>query len=195
MSSDLGVIVLAAGAAKRYGAPKLALPVNGVPLVRRAALASLAVSPNVVVVVGAHREIIEPLLTDLRVTIAFNDSWSSGMGHSLSFGMKRLTEIAPQCVGTLIVLADQVLIDDGDLKELVSAHRVAPNRIVAASYDGVLGVPCLFPREYFDEIQRLRGDVGAREILNRQRHAIIAVPMPRARMDIDTPDDYARIGS
>ena len=51
------------------------------------------------------------------------------------------------------------------------------------------------PREYFDEIQRLRGDVGAREILNRQRHAITAVPMPRARMDIDTPDDYARIGS
>jgi molybdenum cofactor cytidylyltransferase len=193
MSVDLGVIVLAAGAAKRYGAPKLALPINGVSLVRRAALASLAVSRHVVVVVGAHRQIIEPLLADLDVTVVFNETWSSGMGNSLSFGVTRLREVAPQCHRVLIVLADQVLIDEGDLKELVSTHRAAPNRIVAASYDGVLGVPCVFPNEYFDEIERLQGDVGARELLNRHTDEVVAVPMSRARIDIDTPEDYARI--
>ncbi len=193
MNVALGVVVLAAGAASRYGAPKLALPVGGVPLVRRAALVSLSVDTNVVVVVGAHREIIEPLLADLRVTVAFNADWSSGMGCSLSFGIKRLREIAPNCRSVLIALADQVLVDEGDLERLLSAHNAALDRIAAASYDGVLGVPCLFPNEYFDELERLQGDVGARDILKRHIDAVVAVPMSRARFDIDTPDDYARV--
>lgn len=195
MSADLGVVVLAAGAAKRYGAPKLALPVHGLTLVRRAAMVSLSVCPHVVVVIGAHREIIEPLLAGLDVTVAFNPTWSSGMGNSLSFGVARLREIAPQCLGILVVLADQVLIDEGDLKELVATHSANPDRIVAASYADVLGVPCVFPNEYFDEIERLQGDVGARGILNRHSNAVVAVPMSRARMDIDTPEDYARIAT
>jgi CTP:molybdopterin cytidylyltransferase MocA len=72
---------------------------------------------------------------------------------------------------------------------------VAPKRIVVASYEGILGVPCVFPREYFDEIERLRGDVGARDILNRQRNEVIAVPMPKAQLDIDRPEDCTRIWS
>jgi len=55
---SIGVLILAAGAAQRFGSAKLVVPLNGMPLVRRAALAALGASAHVIVVTGAHRESI-----------------------------------------------------------------------------------------------------------------------------------------
>jgi CTP:molybdopterin cytidylyltransferase MocA len=191
-AARIGIVVLAAGEARRFGSAKLALPVDGMPLVRRAVVAATQASAKVVVVLGAHRELVESHIADLSVECVFNREWSSGMGSSIARGIAGLEEAAPALDAAIIALADQPMIGAAELMQLIAAHARAPTRIIAAQYAGVLGPPCLFPRKYFGELGALLGTRGARALLRRHAGQVTAVPVPAAAIDIDTPADYAR---
>jgi molybdenum cofactor cytidylyltransferase len=186
----IGVVVLAAGAATRYGAPKQVLEFEGQPLVWRAALAGLAVGATSVVT-GAYRQAVESALAGLPVALAFNDGWEAGMGGSIACGVRALCAHAPEISALILTLADQPLIGSTQLGELVGAHRQAPGRIIAAGHGQVSGPPCLFPRAYFEALSRLSGANGARSLLDQYRDAVEIIPMPGSAIDIDTPQDYA----
>jgi molybdenum cofactor cytidylyltransferase len=187
------IVVLAAGEAARYGAAKQLLAVDGQPQVRRIAEAALRVSPRVTVVTGAHRAPVEAALAGLAVDLAFHAEWAAGMGASLAFGVRRALDRDAALDAVAICLCDQPAVGATQLQSLLRASFDAPRRIVAASYgDGVRGGPCLFPARFFDELLALRGAEGARGVLARHAGHVVAVPMPEARIDIDTPDDYHR---
>ena len=188
---SVGVILLAAGAATRFGGPKLAMPFGRTSLLRRATEAALEVSANVIVVTGAHCEAIEPLVADLPVTLAYNPDWVLGMSQSIAHGIVRLCAVAPDVRCALVMLADQVRVGADELRQLLAAHETAPDMIVAASYAGESGAPCVFPRLYFDKLMQLQGARGARTILRRHAHSVRVLSMPQAATDIDTPADYA----
>ncbi len=187
----VGIALLAAGASARYGAAKLALTIDGVPLVRRAALAALSVSASIVVVTGADADTIAPLVNDLAVDVCFNANWQHGIGDSIACGVERLRSIAADTNGALIMLADQYRIGETQLRALLRAHAQDPRRIVAASYAGALGVPCVFPAMHFDALTRLHGPSGAQSLLREHAGTLCALPIPEAAHDIDTPQDYA----
>jgi molybdenum cofactor cytidylyltransferase len=67
-----------------------------------------------------------------------------------------------------------------------------PDRIVAAQYTGTTGAPAIFPSELFGELAALQGDRGARALLSLHADRVVAVPMPSAALDVDTPADLAR---
>lgn len=185
---NIGIVVLAAGEAKRFGSAKLIVPIDGVPLVRRAALAALTACEQVVVVTGAHREPVEACVADLAVACVFNAQWAAGMGGSIACGIARLLRTTDAAI---ILLADQALIGVPQLRQLIDAHTAAPERVITAQFSAVLGPPCLFPRTFFAELAALRGDHGARSLLQRHARLVDAVPMPAAAFDIDTPRDLA----
>jgi molybdenum cofactor cytidylyltransferase len=188
--NDIGIVVLAAGASRRFGAPKLAATIDGVPLIRVVASAASATGAKVVVVTGAHRDVLEPHLADLAVEFAFNADWAGGMGGSIACGIGRLDATIDAAI---VMLGDQPLIGSTELQRLIDAHTHAAGRIVAAQFSGVLGPPCLFPRQYFAELAALRGDHGARGVLQRHAAQVEALPLSAAAADIDTPADYARL--
>lgn len=185
---SIAVVILAAGEAKRFGSAKLVVPIGGVPLLRRAALAALAVSANVVIVTGAHREIVEACVADLSVTCVFNVRWADGVGGSIARGVAQL---APTIGAAIILLADQPLIGATELRRLTDAYAAAPERVIAAQFSGVLGPPCLFPRAYFGELMLLQGDAGARVLLRQHADSVATVAMPAAAVDVDTPEDLS----
>ena len=185
---SIGIIVLAAGEAKRFGSAKLVMPIDGVPLVRRAVLAALGTGAQVVVVTGAHRAAVDACITDLAAARVFNANWADGMGGSIACGIAALRS----CDATVIALADQALVGSGEFAALIAAHEHAPERIIAAQFDGVLGPPCLFPRRHFAELAALRGETGARILLRRHAADVEPLALPAAATDIDTPADYAR---
>jgi molybdenum cofactor cytidylyltransferase len=189
---SIGIVVLAAGAASRFGSAKQLLRVDGVAIVRRAACAARASAAHVVVVTGAHRAAVEACLAGLPVECAFNADWESGMGSSIGCGIQALA--AMQAVdAAIIALADQVAIDSTAFADLAAAYAGASTRIVAAGYAGIVGPPCLFPRRYFGELAALRGDQGARSVLERHANDVRVLTLPAAAIDIDTQADYARL--
>lgn len=187
----IGIVLLAAGEASRYGSAKQLLDIDGEPMARRMARAALAVSPHVAVVTGAHRDAVEDSLRGLAVDMAFHAGWEGGIGSSLAFGVKHLRRRHKALDAIVVSLADQPAIGAMHLRALIAASEAEPAPIVASAYgNGVRGAPCLFPSRFFDELEALDGAEGARRLLQLHADDVHALPMPDARIDIDTPQDY-----
>jgi molybdenum cofactor cytidylyltransferase len=188
---DPHVIVLAAGAARRFGSPKQLVRVNGRPLLHTAIGCGVAVAGHaVIVVLGAYAAELAPLLRHTPATVVVNRQWEEGMGSSLRAGIAALPGAAE---AALVLLADQASVTAADLRRLVGAWRQQPTQIVAAQYGSTVGAPAVFPRWCFAELGALRGDQGARVLLRRHVDRVVRVPMPSAAIDIDTPEDLLTI--
>lgn len=185
------VLVLAAGAARRFGTPKQLARLGGEPLLLRAVTHATEVAGHAVsVVLGANAADIAPLLRNSPASVVVNRQWEEGIASSLRAGVAQL----PGSTGAvLVMLADQVAITAFDLRRLIAAWQQQPELLVAATYDGEAGVPAIFPAHSFQALLELRGDVGARRVLRRMADRCIRIAMAHASVDVDTPEDLARL--
>jgi molybdenum cofactor cytidylyltransferase len=183
----LAAVVLAAGASTRFGSAKQLVRVAGRPLLHSAlAHAAEVAGTAVTVVLGAHAAELAPLLRHSPASVLINREWPEGMASSIRLAVSRLPV---GCSAVLLMVVDQAALTGDDLKRLVSAWRRQPDHIAAARYGTTTGVPAIFPRSCFPDLQALRGDVGARLLLQRNPDRVVRVPMPSAAVDIDTPED------
>jgi molybdenum cofactor cytidylyltransferase len=188
----LSAIVLAAGASSRFGSAKQLVRVAGRPLLHSAVARAAEVAGSaVIVVLGARAAELAPLLKHSQSSVVINRDWREGMASSIRAGVARLPA---SCTAVLLMLVDQAAVTGEDLTRLVSAWRRQPDYIAAACYGTTTGVPAIFPRSTFADLQLLRGDVGARVLLQRNPDRVVRVPMARAAIDIDTPEDLLKLG-
>mgnify|MGYP001443663552 FL=1 len=189
--SNLHVLVLAAGASTRLGQPKQLVKLGGRPALHGVVSVATAIAGQAVtVVIGAHAAELTRLLAHSPASVIVNRRWEEGMATSIRFGVSSLPA-ATEAV--LVLLGDQVAVTADDLKRLVAAWKEQDGVIAAATYDQHVGVPAIFPRVCFGELAGLRGDQGARQILERNSYRVMRVPMPNAAIDLDTPEDLAAL--
>jgi molybdenum cofactor cytidylyltransferase len=184
----IGTIILAAGESKRLGRPKQLAIFEGRTLIERAINTAARVTSPVVVVLGAHADQIRPLIPPPAM-IAINDQWPTGMASSIRTG---LASIEAQIDAVLIMVCDQPLVSSESLLRIVE-HPFSG--IVAAEYNGTVGVPALFAREYFDALRRLTGAEGAKKIILENKATFARVPMPECAFDLDTAEDFDRLAA
>ena len=137
-------VVLAAGAASRFGAPKQALLL---PRVLERVTAAETID-DVVVVTGAHD--VETTVRRVRC-----DEWERGPGASLRCGLEALT---PAVEAAIVVLADGPDLSPQAIDRVVAAWRGGAGNVVAASYEGTRGHPVVLDRAVWSRIP----DEGAR---------------------------------
>src|SRR4051812_23521241 len=187
-----GVVVLAAGASTRMGAPKQLLPLHGQALVVRAAEAALrSAGWPVVVVLGAEAEKIRPALARLPVLVTENAAWAEGMAASIRAGVTTLGQFSRTLDAALIALCDQPAFSSDVIAQLVAAQQASGRSIVAAHYLGRNGAPALFLRPHFAALTALTGEEGARALLNGNPAGVQSVDLPQLATDLDTPADYS----
>jgi molybdenum cofactor cytidylyltransferase len=178
------------------GEPKQLIEIGGKALVVRVAEAALASAAwPVVVVLGANAEKIRPLLARLPVLVAENPTWGEGMASSLRAGVSTLRTFSRALDGALVAVADQPAFSAEAITRLVDEQRKTGRSIVAARYAGRLGVPALFRREHFAALAALTGEEGARHFLAAHAAEAAAVDLPELAVDLDTPEDVARLAA
>jgi len=189
MTASLHVLVLAAGASSRLGQSKQTVLLGGRPALHITVANAVAVAGHAVsVVLGARARSFTHLLAHSPASVIVNRYWREGLGASIRFGMASLP---PACNAVMILLGDQVAVTAEDLRRLASAWKDQEETVAAAVYQGHVGVPAIFPRLCFGELSELKGDRGARDILQRHAYRLVRVPMPNAAVDLDTPEDLA----
>jgi molybdenum cofactor cytidylyltransferase len=186
----IAALVLAAGAARRFGSQKLVHPVRGEPLIRAAVDRVVAAGPEqTIVVVGRDGAAVRHALAGMPVTIVENPHPERGLSSSLRAG---LAMVPGNAVAVLVTLGDQPIDRDEVFPALVARFGGDDAPIVAPRYQGVQGLPVLFARSVFPELEALTGDRGARSVVERDPSRVAYVdfdfPMPR---DVDTPADIA----
>ena len=163
----IAAVVLAAGAASRFGEPKQRLLLPRV-------LARLADSSleDVVVVAGAHE--LEP--SGARLIDC--PDWERGPGASLRCG---LAALSAETEAAVVCLADGPNLSPVAVDRVVAAWREGEEDVVAASYEGNRGHPVVLGRGTWASVP----DEGMR--------ALPAVLVPcddlGAPGDVDSPED------
>ncbi len=193
-NAPIPAIVLAAGASTRLGQPKQLLRMAGTQetllehTLRAACDAGLQ---PVFVVLGAQAEAIAVATKLQGATVLHNPEWSEGMASSIRCGLRAVQEQAPDAAGVLLLVCDQPALHQEHLRAMLAAHRAEPEALVASHYAGIHGVPFLVPRALFPALAGLRGDRGARALLEEGKYARIAIPLHRGECDIDSPEDIS----
>lgn len=186
-------LLLAAGAARRYGGAKLAEPLaDGTPLVRHAALALLAVCRTVFVVTGGHREAVTAALAGLPLQLVDHPDWARGLGASIACGV-RAVQAFDASAPLLLSLGDLPRVDAPALHRIAAAGAAAPEAIIVSAFGSHRGPPCRFPARLLPELARLDGDDGARAVIRAHAADVQAVAVPEAADDIDTRADWQRL--
>jgi molybdenum cofactor cytidylyltransferase len=193
VEGSLGIVILAAGESARMGQPKQLLPYRGRSLLRHAVETALALKGvPVIVVLGAHADLILSELADLPVQVAANPDWRIGMGTSLRAGLNALLTTHPATAAALFLLCDQPHITPDLLHHMEAQWRRGAS-LIACRYETRLGVPALFAAAHFPELLMLHGAEGARQVLAQHANQVIAIPFPAGAIDVDRPEDYAAL--
>ena len=192
MASDrIGTIVLGAGDASRMGEPKQLLKWQGETLIQRAIRQAEDLDRGpIILVLGAHAELIEAELLEGRYRITRNEAWETGMGSSIVCGLRALLEEASSLDGVLITLVDQPLINTPDLEKIIAIFKKNNSPLVAAFYENTLGVPALFSADLFPQLLTLSGQKGAKAIISKYSESLAKLDLPAAKLDLDTPEEW-----
>lgn len=190
----IGVIILAAGSSSRLGKPKQLLELGGETLLQHALQVAIGSEADAVfVVIGAELAKMNMVIGKQAVHTIVNEDWQEGIASSIRCGMKSLQEAMPQAEGVVLMLCDQPFVTSDLLNNLILTKQRTGKEIVASTYDGVYGVPALFHKRFFPELLQLRGDIGAKVLIQRHMEDVAAVPFVRGEIDIDTERDYMNL--
>jgi len=180
-------ILLAAGAATRFGGDKLLAELGNRQCVAEVACASLRPAVDrLIAIVGPNASELAARLAAAGAEICVFAGARHGMGASLAHGVAQ----APDADGWLIALGDMPLVARADALRVADALRAGAAIAVPVAL-GRRGHPVGFARRFFAELTALNGDTGARAILTRYAADIVEIPVREARSwhDVDSGDD------
>jgi CTP:molybdopterin cytidylyltransferase MocA len=188
-------IVLAAGASRRLGQPKQLVDFKGESLLARALrTAHEAGAAPVFVILGAHAGAIEPLIHPDDAILVRNDAWEQGISTSIHAGLRALESLAVQPAGAMLMTCDQPHLTAAHLRALIDAFEAHGSSIIVAShYAGIDGVPAVFPRAVFANLNVLHGDKGARAVIADASCPVVSIAFEGGEVDIDSPADMAQL--
>jgi molybdenum cofactor cytidylyltransferase len=182
-------VILAAGASSRLGQPKQLIQINHQFILEKLYKELCQLTDSTWVVTGCYHDEIKQQFPHMN--LIYNENWSTGMGSSIYSALQFLGN---DYTHLLICVCDQVLIKSAHYKQLIKTSINNPNKIIATSYKNTLGVPCLFPKKYFLELQLLNStDQGAKSVLTKNHDQIIALKCEVAKYDIDTPSQLNQL--
>lgn len=188
-----GVMILAAGEASRMGKAKMLLPFKEKTILEKILDEVLVLNPNILsIVTGRYHQEISSVIQNDGVHLVYNADYQKGMSSSIQKGLSAMQQQCRDMQFLFILVADQPFLNQALLQSMIQLHQESKKGLIAASYQGVAGTPLLLSAKYFEELDQLKGDKGARVILHHYPDDLETVDFEMGGLDIDTVSDYER---
>jgi molybdenum cofactor cytidylyltransferase len=186
----ISAILLAAGQSKRMGKLKQLMPFGRSTIVGQAVdnLLNSAVN-EVIVVVGYMAEDVTKAIAAKPVKVVINPDFEQGMSTSIIAGLK---SVHSKTQGVMLALGDQPLVNSQTINILIEEFYNHDKGIAVPTYRGRKGHPIIFAIKYKEQLLRLSGDVGGRQIIEDHPEDVLEVAVDSESIvaDVDTTDDY-----
>ena len=190
----VAAVILAAGQSRRMGpANKLLANIGGKPMVVHVADAVQASQASpVTAVVGHQADRVRAALAGRDIMFVDNPDHADGISGSLTLGLRSL----PRGVdGAIICLGDMPRVTAVQIDRLIAAFNPLEGRAICVpTFNGKRGNPVLFARRFFENMESVSGDVGARHLIGEAPELVCEVEMEDrgVLLDIDTPQALAK---
>jgi molybdenum cofactor cytidylyltransferase len=190
----IGAIILAAGSSRRFGDDKRKAILNeGDSVLVRTINNVASILGNTLVVLRfgdrQYADELAKLIDQPNVSYFLAPDSAKGMAHSLSNAIHTVSDLD----AIMVFLADMPYIQPDTVNKLLTAldthEGEAP--IIVPTLNGTPGHPVIFDQAYFEELQALEGDRGARSVVDAHQDNLVLVEVddPGVLKDIDTPND------
>ncbi len=188
----IAAVILAAGESRRMGQPKMLLPF-GRSTVLETVIANVLASPAemTVVVLGAHRSRLIPLVRRYPVEIVVNPEPARGMLSSVQAGLRAL----PRAPGAVFIMpGDHPAVPAAVFSALAEARARSGRGLIVPVHQGRGGHPLLIDLRYRAGIGRLNSEIGLRGLLALHPGDVLRLETDAAGVlfDLDRPEDYRR---
>ena len=192
---NIAVLILAAGESSRMGErTKQILPWKNTTLLGNAIdQAHASIANATYVVLGAKEEVIMAEVNLESCTIIKNVNWPNGLGSSIASGISYVHSKNLDHDAFLIMLADQPLIDTNYLNKMMGNWIGNPSKIITTQYQDHSGVPAIFGKPFFTELQKLNKDFGAKDIIVDHIENVVTLSPEGKEIDIDSWEAYEEL--
>jgi molybdenum cofactor cytidylyltransferase len=177
------------------GEPKALLSYNGHSFLLNTFNLAQSVHPTgIVTVLGHYFDQMSAYCNDYKIPFILNEAYENGMSSSIQCGLTYLLSHFPRLNMVLILLADQPKIKAEHISALLHKIGSSKSLMVCTAYSATYGVPAVFKKEYFHELLALKGEKGAKNLLEKgvlnHENSVLCED---GRIDIDTPEDYKKL--
>lgn len=188
----MGIILLAAGNASRFGGRKQFFEFDGEMLYKRMGNKIKQINNVVPVLVTQFEEMKE--YSD-GFYFVLNDKPDLGISYSIKLGVQRLFHEEKSVCGILFCVCDQPYISVQSLENLIEQYRRSDKGIACLSYQGEGGNPVIFSTDYQNMLCELVGDVGGKYIMKNHLDDVLYVEVEDKKelFDIDTKEDVKQL--
>ena len=190
-------IILAAGASTRFGEPKQLLRLKNKCLLEWVLDAALNSELNsIVLVLGyAHQKILQALgekLQHSKLLVAINPQYEKGQSLSLHTGLSKVKDDYP---AVMFLLGDQHMLNATTINVLLQRFWADEKDICVPIYQGKRKTPAIFRRRFYTQLMDIKGDMGARQLIDDNPDRVLAVEMKNkiCFFDVDTQQDLERL--
>jgi len=199
-------VILAAGESSRMGADKALLPwppaVAGQPPTKdtflSATIRSLSLSTDfIIVVAGKNDAAIAPVAYAEGASIVVNPNPDRGQFSSLQIGLHEVLNRGRDAA--MITLVDRPPASSATIRILREAFEAAANDTwaVVPEFSGKHGHPYIAGRELIEAFLQASPTSTARDVEHAHQQHVVYLPVDDAAvaLNINTPDDYAKLGA
>ena len=181
------------------GKNKLTIELNGMPLINHAVknILGSAIS-ELIVILGYENKIIENLIEkNSKIKFVYNKDFKSGISSSIKIG---LNHISKNVEAFFVCHGDMPRVNQNIYNKLIKARykynkklkREHKKEIIIPTYEGLEGNPVLFSKFMKEKIVNIKGDYGAKEIIELNKKKVLNIPCSSKgiTLDYDTQEDF-----
>ena len=196
----ISAILLAAGQSKRMnGENKLIKEIDGVGIIKYAAKNILGSSINEIVIVLGHEEkIIKDIINEhKKIKFVYNKNYKNGISTSIKIGLENVSK---KMDAFFICLGDMPDVNQNIYNKIIKTRnaynkKLTPSHkkeIFIPTYEGKNGNPILFSKYMKEKIMKIKGDEGAKELIEVNKNKCLHIPFKNRgiTLDFDTLEDF-----
>ena len=193
-------ILLAAGQSLRMkGENKLTKEINGIPLIKYAVKNILGSAVDeLIIVVGHEKEIIEKIIENKKkIRFIYNSNFADGISSSIKIGLENISK---KSEAFFISLGDMPDVNQNIYNKLIKTRynynkKLKTNlkkEIFIPTFENEKGNPILFSKHMKEKIMQIKGDNGARELIELNKDKTLNVPLKSrgVTLDFDEREDF-----
>ena len=178
---NIACVIMAAGAARRFGGDKIFARFEGEMLYARAIRAAQTAGCFTDIALVCRLSDV-PRIHAPGVRLLVNET--GARSRTIQLG----AEAFSGCDAIVFMTCDQPLLTAESLQRLAAAFEAEPDGICALGVSGKPRNPALFARRFFEELHALEGEDGGKKVIRAHAGAVRVVEAPACELtDADTP--------